>query len=45
MTCSFGHGNEISGSRKGRRFLDWMNDCQLLKENSFQVIQTNDFVA
>jgi hypothetical protein len=28
------HGNEISGSIKGREFLDCLSDCQLVKKGS-----------
>jgi hypothetical protein len=28
------HGNEPSGSIKGREFLDKLSDCQLLKKDS-----------
>jgi hypothetical protein len=28
------HGNEPSGSIKGEKFLDYLNDCQLFKQDS-----------
>jgi hypothetical protein len=28
------HGNEVSGSLKGGKFLDWLSDCQFLKKVS-----------
>jgi len=31
---SFEHGNETSVSIKSGEFLDWLSDCQLLKEES-----------
>jgi hypothetical protein len=33
VTGSCEHDNEISGSIKGREFLDRMNDCQFLKND------------
>jgi hypothetical protein len=33
-TASCEHGNEPSGSMKGREFLDYLSDCYLLKKDS-----------
>jgi hypothetical protein len=32
---SFGHDNESSGSIKGKELLDFVSDCQLVKQDSF----------
>jgi hypothetical protein len=32
--CSREHGNEPSGSTKGGKSIEYLNDCQLLKKDS-----------